>query len=54
MQPLSPRTSPSLTLVQTLVLGKGDFIEATTDSDKGLRFLVIAGRPIGEPIVQHG
>lgn len=39
---------------QTLVLGEGDHILANTEAEEGLRFLLIAGRPIGEPIVQHG
>ena len=39
---------------QTLVLGQGDRVEATTSSEKGLRFLLVAGKPIGEPVVQHG
>jgi redox-sensitive bicupin YhaK (pirin superfamily) len=41
---------------QALVLGPGDHISATAahDSSKGLKFLLIAGRPIKEPIVQHG
>ena len=38
--------------VQALVLGKGDYVTATTDNEGGMRFLLIAGRPIGEPIVQ--
>lgn len=41
---------------QALVLGPGDHISATAaaDSSSGLKFLLIAGRPINEPIVQHG
>mmetsp|Transcript_21360 Transcript_21360/g.46698 ORF Transcript_21360/g.46698 Transcript_21360/m.46698 type:complete len:293 (-) Transcript_21360:786-1664(-) len=39
---------------QALVLGEGDHLVASTDSEEGLRFLLIAGRPIKEPIVQHG
>lgn len=38
--------------VQALVLGKGDHATATTDNEGGMRFLLIAGRPIGEPVVQ--
>jgi hypothetical protein len=37
---------------QALVLGPGDSVVASSDS--GMRFLLAAGRPIGEPIVQHG
>ncbi|KAK9797355.1 hypothetical protein WJX73_001481 [Symbiochloris irregularis] len=39
---------------QTLVLGPGDRIQATTSAEAGFRFLLAAGKPIGEPIVQHG
>lgn len=39
---------------QALVLGKGDEIIASTDDAEGFRFLLIAGQPIKEPIVQHG
>ena len=38
--------------VQALVLGKGDYVTATTNNEGGMRLLLIAGRPIGEPIVQ--
>ena len=27
---------------------------ATTSDKKGLRFLLVAGQPIGEPVVQYG
>lgn len=37
-----------------MVLGPGDHVEATAGASAGLRFLLIAGKPIGEPIVQHG
>ncbi|GIL86172.1 hypothetical protein Vretimale_13815 [Volvox reticuliferus] len=38
-----------------LVLGPGDHVTATGGSGtNGLKFLLIAGKPIGEPIVQHG
>ncbi len=39
---------------QALVFGPGDHVEASTDDPKGLRFLLIAGKPMNEPIVQHG
>lgn len=39
---------------QAMVLGPGDHVEATAGASAGLRFLLIAGKPIGEPIVQHG
>lgn len=35
------------------VLGQGDGF-ALTAGDQGARFILVAGRPIGEPIVQHG
>jgi len=38
----------------TLVFGPGDHMQATAQPGGELRFLLIAGRPIGEPIVQHG
>jgi quercetin 2,3-dioxygenase len=40
-------------LTQALVFGPGDTISATADREP-FKFLVIAGRPIDEPIVQHG
>ena len=27
---------------------------ATTESEEGMRFLLVAGKPINEPIVQYG
>ena len=38
---------------QLLVLGAGDEIQVRGGSD-GARFIAVAGRPIGEPIVQYG
>ncbi len=38
---------------QALVLGEGDHVTATTDAPE-LNFLLVAGKPIQEPIVQHG
>lgn len=35
------------------VLGEGDTLEVTAEQ-KPVRFIVVAGRPIGEPIVQYG
>jgi redox-sensitive bicupin YhaK (pirin superfamily) len=35
------------------VLSPGERIEATA-GDEGARFLVLAGRPLGEPVVQYG
>eukprot|EP00891_Asterochloris_glomerata_P003526 jgi/Astpho2/3526/fgenesh1_pm.00057_%23_4_t len=39
---------------QALVFGKGNLVEASTEDAAGLRFLLIAGKPMNEPIVQHG
>lgn len=38
----------------TLVLGPGDHIQATNTGSTQLHFVLIAGEPINEPIVQHG
>jgi quercetin 2,3-dioxygenase len=35
------------------VMGEGDNITVTAGKD-GARFIVVAGKPIGEPIVQYG
>ncbi len=35
------------------VLGAGDAVELTADAE-GARFILVAGRPLGEPIVQYG
>lgn len=35
------------------MLGPGDHVAASAGGE-GLRFLLAAGRPIGEPVVQHG
>lgn len=35
------------------VLAAGDLVEVCAGSD-GARFLLLAGRPLGEPVVQHG
>jgi redox-sensitive bicupin YhaK (pirin superfamily) len=34
-------------------LADGDLVEATAGTG-GARFLLLAGRPLGEPVVQHG
>ncbi len=39
---------------QALVLGSGSYLTATTESEGGMRFLLVAGKPINEPIVQYG
>lgn len=43
----------SASVEHALVLGPGDHVTATA-SGEGLQFLLIAGKPIMEPIVQHG
>jgi len=35
------------------VLGSGDMVEITAGAE-GARFILVAGRPIGEPVVQYG
>lgn len=35
------------------VMGKGDSLQVKAGHD-GARFIVVAGKPLGEPIVQHG
>jgi quercetin 2,3-dioxygenase len=37
-----------------LLLGPGDGVEVWNKSDKPLRFLLIGGEPIGEPVAQLG
>lgn len=37
-----------------LVFGPGDHVTASTNDEAGLRFLLIAGKPIEEPVVQYG
>ena len=36
------------------VLGAGDTFSASAAAAGGLKFLLVAGKPIGEPIVQYG
>ncbi len=38
----------------TLVLGKGKNVAFRNDDSEQLRIILIGGKPIGEPIVQHG
>jgi hypothetical protein len=42
-----------ITAPRLLILGDGDRVEAYA-GDTGLRFLLISGRPSGEPIVRYG
>ncbi len=37
-----------------MVLGPGSAVSATADAASPLQFLLIAGKPINEPVVQHG
>ncbi|KAK7256292.1 hypothetical protein RIF29_29733 [Crotalaria pallida] len=37
-----------------LLLGSGDGIEAWNKSSKQLRFILVGGEPLGEPVVQFG
>mmetsp|Transcript_7028 Transcript_7028/g.20566 ORF Transcript_7028/g.20566 Transcript_7028/m.20566 type:complete len:360 (-) Transcript_7028:330-1409(-) len=39
---------------QNLVMSDGDSIQAEASGDSPLKFLLVAGKPIGEPIVQYG
>lgn len=36
------------------MFGPGDHVTATTNDEAGLRLLLIAGKPIEEPVVQYG
>jgi quercetin 2,3-dioxygenase len=38
----------------TIIFSKGNSIEFKNENDELLHFVLIAGKPIGEPIVQHG
>lgn len=42
------------TCEHALVFGPGDHVTATTNDKEGLRFLLVAGQPIGVPVVQYG
>ncbi len=48
--PVIMNVSPTLLVLQR----PGSTLEATAGPSTPLRFLLIAGKPIGEPIVQHG
>ncbi|XP_062169896.1 pirin-like protein [Alnus glutinosa] len=37
-----------------LLLGTGDGLEAWNNSSKPLRFILVGGEPLGEPLVQYG
>ncbi|GAB4849722.1 hypothetical protein Ancab_004518 [Ancistrocladus abbreviatus] len=46
--------SSSATAHHLLLLGSGDGVEAWNKSSKPLRFILVGGEPLGEPIVQFG
>ncbi|XP_027127568.2 pirin-like protein isoform X1 [Coffea arabica] len=47
------RSSP-VTAHNLLLLGSGDGLEAWNKSSKPLRFVLVGGEPLGEPVVQFG
>ncbi|KAJ6941290.1 hypothetical protein NC651_007159 [Populus alba x Populus x berolinensis] len=47
-------TSSPVTAHHVLVLGPGDGLSVWNRSSKPLRFVLIAGQPINEPVVQYG
>ena len=49
----APATARTIGAHAAGVLAAGDLVEATAGAD-GARFLLLAGRPLGEPVVQHG
>ncbi|CAL9017950.1 unnamed protein product [Prunus brigantina] len=49
----SPKSLP-VTAHHLLLLGSGDALEAWNKSSKPLRFILIGGEPLGEPITQYG
>jgi redox-sensitive bicupin YhaK (pirin superfamily) len=49
----APATARILVTHAAGVLAQGDQVEVTAGAD-GARFLLLAGRPLGEPVVQHG
>ena len=49
----APATARTLVTHAAGVLTQGDQVEVTAGAD-GARFLLLAGRPLGEPVVEHG
>jgi quercetin 2,3-dioxygenase len=49
----APAAARTLATHAAGVLAKGDRVDVTAGAD-GARFLLLAGRPLGEPVVQHG
>ena len=45
---------PYVPAVRMVVLGEGDGLTARAHAETGARFMLIAGEPIGEPIVPYG
>jgi len=43
-----------VTAHHTVVFGDGDSVEMENKSNDQTRFLLIAGEPLNEPVVQHG
>ncbi|KAF2322255.1 hypothetical protein GH714_009529 [Hevea brasiliensis] len=48
------RNSLQATAHHVMVLGSGDGLSVWNRSSKPLRFILVAGQPINEPVVQHG
>ncbi|XP_058182876.1 pirin-like protein isoform X2 [Rhododendron vialii] len=46
--------SSPVTAHHVLVMGPGDGLSAWNKSSKSLRFVLIGGQPLGEPVVQYG
>ena len=49
----APGAAKKLATYAAGVLASGDQVEVTAGTD-GARFLLLAGRPLGEPVAQHG
>lgn len=49
----SPNSSP-VSAHYVLVLGPGDGLSAWNKSSKSVRFILVAGQPLNEPVVQYG
>ncbi|XP_010675858.1 pirin-like protein [Beta vulgaris subsp. vulgaris] len=50
----SSRSSSPITAHYLLLLGPGDGLMAWNRSSKSLRFILVGGEPLGEPLVQYG
>ncbi|KAL2507293.1 Pirin-like protein [Forsythia ovata] len=46
--------SPAMTAHHLLILGPGDGLSVLNKSSKQLRFVLVGGQPLNEPVVQHG